>query len=469
MNAKYEIVIGLEVHAELATRSKLFCRCKNVSDDLLAPPNSAICPVCTGLPGALPVINEAAVISTIKVGHSLGATIPAVTKWDRKNYFYPDLPKGYQISQYDVPLVSGGTLEWFGRDGKTQSVAITRVHLEEDTGKLTHPAGADYSLIDYNRSSIPLLELVTEPVITSATEAREFCEAYQRLLRMVGVASADMEKGQMRCEANISLIPVGTPIENRLSGTKVEVKNLNSFRSLERAILYEAERQSEALDSGEKLTQETRGWDENKGQTYSMRKKESSDDYRYFPEPDLPPLATQEYNLTGSDEYKEWLAEYQGLLELGLDAGTVFVVMTDAPRAQYLRTVGLENQSPVVAGLLFQWLAQEPKVMNIAAEVFLAAMKDLSEQKISSAVLKQALGSEKPFEEAIVVATADATVDNITEVIAGVLGREVAAVADYKAGNERILGFLVGQVKKATGGKGDPGEINIELKRQLEG
>lgn len=468
MNVKYEIVIGLEVHAELATRSKLFCRCKNVSDDLLAPPNSAICPVCIGLPGALPVINEAAVISTIKVGHSLGATIPAVTKWDRKNYFYPDLPKGYQISQYDVPLVSGGTLEWFGRDGKTQSVAITRVHLEEDTGKLTHPAGADYSLIDYNRSSIPLLELVTEPVITSATEAREFCEAYQRLLRMVGVASADMEKGQMRCEANISLIPVGTPIENRLTGTKVEVKNLNSFRSLERAILYEAERQSEALDSGEKLTQETRGWDENKGQTYSMRKKETSDDYRYFPEPDLPPLATQEFNKPDS-LYRVWLSDYAHLLSQGVDPGSVFVAMTDERRLQYMNQVKRRELRPAVLSALIGWLVQEPKVLEIPIEVFISVMTDLVDRTITPAIIKQALASDKPFGEAIVTATADATVDNLTEVIVGVLGREVAAVADFKAGNERIIGFLVGQVKKATGGKGDPGEINVELKRQLEG
>ena len=309
---KYEAVIGLEIHAELKTKRKMFCGC--VNDPFHAKPNENVCPVCLGMPGALPVLNKQAIQWTILTGLALNCKVNKFTKWDRKNYFYPDLPKGYQISQYDLPLVYEGWLEIQNANIKDQNdklknknrkIGITRIHLEEDTGTSKHPEGrveVDYSLLDYNRSGVPLMELVTEPDITSGEEAKEFCKTYQQILRTLGIADADMEKGQMRCEANISVRLKG----DKKLGTKVEIKNLNSFKSVQRASEYEIERQIEALESGEKIVQETRGWDEQKSKTYVMRVKETSADYRYFPEPDLPPVTITDEEI---DKIKEQLPE----------------------------------------------------------------------------------------------------------------------------------------------------------------
>src|SRR6185369_10210888 len=282
---KYFPVIGMEVHAELKTRSKMFCACKN-GLGLEKSPNVNICPVCTAQPGSLPVPNIRAIESVQRVGLALGCTLRKLSKFDLKNYFYPDIPKGYQISQYDEPFCEKGAMEI---NGKT--FRITRIHLEEDTGKSMHPAGADYTLVDFNRAGVPLMELVTEPDFSEGKDASAFCQKLRQTLRYLKVSDADMEKGQMRCEVNISLYKEG---EERLSGTKVEVKNINSFRSVERAIEYEIKRQTEMLEKGEKIIQETRGWDEVKNVTVSQRKKESAHDYRYFPEPDIPPFEFNE-------------------------------------------------------------------------------------------------------------------------------------------------------------------------------
>jgi len=275
---KDKVVIGLEIHSELKTQSKMFCDCLNNPE--AEEPNINICPICMGHPGTLPVINQKAVELVIKTGLALNCQIPDFAKFDRKNYFYPDLPKGYQISQYDLPLVNKGHLEINGK-----KIGITRIHLEEDAGKLIHIQGAKYSLVDFNRAGLPLMELVTEPDITSGQEARKFCEELQLIIRYLDVSEANMERGQMRCEVNVSLRSAKGKM-----GTKVEIKNLNSFRVVEKSIDYEIERQSKVLDSGEKVIQETRGWDEKKQKTFSQRIKEESKDYRYFPEPDLPPL-----------------------------------------------------------------------------------------------------------------------------------------------------------------------------------
>ena len=291
MQNKYIITIGMEVHAELKTNSKMFCNSKNDPDE--KHPNVNICPVCVGHPGTLPVINAEAVRLVHRVGVALGGEIQKWSRFDRKNYFYPDLPKGYQISQYQYPLVVNGILN---------DIHITRVHLEEDTARSIHEQYArnihkgDSTLVDFNRSGVPLMELVTEPDITSAKQAREFCEELQLLLQYIGASDANMEKGQMRCEANISI----RPEEQKEYGTKVEVKNINSFKAVEQAIEFELARQEKILEKGEQIKQETRGWDENKGITFSQRSKESAHDYRYFPEPDLPPL-------TFTDEYIEEL------------------------------------------------------------------------------------------------------------------------------------------------------------------
>jgi aspartyl-tRNA(Asn)/glutamyl-tRNA(Gln) amidotransferase subunit B len=292
----YDIIIGLEIHTELKTNSKMFCSCRNES--FLSPPNTNVCPICLGHPGTLPVPNREALNFALFTSLALQAKINRQTKFDRKNYFYPDLPKGYQISQYDEPISTGGFLLVNNR-----AIPITRLHLEEDTGKSSHLADSEETLIDFNRAGAPLIELVTEPLITSAAEAKEFCLAFQRLLRYLKVSDANMEKGEMRCEANISLqIPktweyregkIASLTKEPLNN-KVELKNINSFRSLERAINYEIQRQTEALNHGEKILAETRGWNEEQNITISQRLKESAADYRYFPEPDIPPLNIQE-------------------------------------------------------------------------------------------------------------------------------------------------------------------------------
>ena len=274
----YQPTIGLEIHIELNTKSKMFCSCKNNPDEKNA--NVNICPVCTAQPGSLPVINEEAVRKTIKAGLALNCKIAEESKFDRKNYFYPDLPKGYQISQYDKPFCEKGFLNIQGK-----KIKITRIHLEEDTGKLIHPKEKDYSLVDFNRAGVALMELVTEPDLKSAKETRKFAEELQLIARYLEISNADMEKGQMRVEANISLS------KDKKLGTKVEVKNLNSFRSMEKAIDYEIKRQTQVLDNKEKVIQETMGWDEKNQKTVSQRKKEQAHDYRYFPEPDLPALS----------------------------------------------------------------------------------------------------------------------------------------------------------------------------------
>src|SRR5258707_13410237 len=300
---RYEPVIGIEVHCQLKTASKMFCGCSTAYD---GPSRTGhVGPVCLGLPGALPVINRRAVELVLATGAALGATPPDATRWDRKNYFYPDLPKGYQISQYDLPLAAAGTLAFDTSTGRF-TVQITRAHLEEDTAKLVHAPGPDgkpLSLVDYNRSGAPLMEIVTEPDIRTAEQARRYAEELQLLLRTIGASDADMERGQMRVEANVSLRRVGT----EAFGTRVEVKNMNSFRSVEHAIAYEIERQAVELDAGRPLSMETRGWADDRSETYRMRAKETSDDYRYFPEPDLPPLRVD----------PAWLASIRaGLAEL---------------------------------------------------------------------------------------------------------------------------------------------------------
>ncbi|MDH4141745.1 MAG: Asp-tRNA(Asn)/Glu-tRNA(Gln) amidotransferase subunit GatB, partial [Chloroflexota bacterium] len=342
---RYEAVIGIEIHCQLRTTSKMFCACSTAYDG--AAPNTHVCPVCLGLPGALPVINRRAVELVLATGLAIEATTPAATRWDRKNYFYPDLPKGYQISQYDLPLASAGRLTVDTSDGPF-TVGITRAHLEEDTAKLVHavtPEGRRVSLVDFNRSGAPLMEIVTDPVIRTAEQARRYAEELQMLLRSIGASDADMERGQMRVEANVSLRPVGT----EAFGTRVEVKNMNSFRSMERAIGHEIARLAAMLDAGEPLRQETRGWSDDRSETYHMRSKETSDDYRYFPEPDLPPLHVD----------PAWLAALRATMP----------ELPAARRARYREAMGLSAYDaavlvadPDATGLFEATLAVDPAI-----------------------------------------------------------------------------------------------------------
>ena len=478
---RYEAVIGIEVHCQLRTESKMFCSCPTAYDG--APPNTHVCPVCLGLPGALPTINKRAVEHVLATGAAIEATTPDATRWDRKNYFYPDLPKGYQISQYDLPLASAGRLAIETSDGPF-TVGITRAHLEEDTAKLVHATdvgGRRVSLVDFNRSGAPLMEIVTDPDIRSAEQARRYAEELQMLLRSIGASDADMERGQLRVEANVSLRPRGT----EPFGTRVEVKNMNSFRSVERAIAFEIDRQAAALDAGETLTQDTRGWDEVSGTTYVMRSKEDSHDYRYFPEPDLPPLRVDAAWLAG---IRAGLPELPAARRvryrdvLGLSAYDAAVLVAD-PDAGALLEATVAADPSLDAKQVANWVTGDYlRLRNAAGEdgvrmdpAGLAALvRVVADGSISRANAREVLEAH--------VATGDdpaaiieqrgfrriSDVEALGTVVDEVLASNSAAVADYRAGKAQAIGFLVGQVMKATRGQADAAGAGAALRDRLE-
>ncbi len=481
---RYEAVIGIEVHCQLRTESKMFCGCSTAYDG--ARPNTHVCPVCLGLPGALPVINRRAVEHVLTTGLAIEGTIPEATRWDRKNYFYPDLPKGYQISQYDLPLASNGRLT-FGTSDGSFTVRIRRAHLEEDTAKLVHATdagGAKVSLVDFNRSGAPLMEIVTEPDVRTAEQARRYAEELQLLLRSVGASDADMERGQMRVEANVSLRPRGA----EAFGTRIEVKNMNSFRSVERAIAYEIERQAAALDAGEPLVQETRGWHEDRGETYRMRVKETSDDYRYFPEPDLPPLHVDPAWLSELRErlpelpaarrtrYQETLglSEYDAsvivgnpnaliVFETAIGAGAPAKEAANWVSGEYLRLLrkygegDVAHRTPESVGIELATLI----ALVLDGQVTRTNAKEVLEIHVTSGEsvgdIVEARGFRQISDEGAVAAAVD-------EVIAA----NPAAVGDYRAGKGQAIGFLVGQVMKATRGQANAGLVQAALRERLD-
>ena len=507
----YTPVIGMEVHCELRTQSKMFCACLN-GYGLEAEPNIHVCPVCLAHPGALPTANVEAIKMVVKVGLALEAEIPRLSKFDRKNYFYPDLPKGYQISQYDQPLTKNGWLHIGERD-----IRITRVHLEEDTGKLQHPAGAAYSLVDFNRAGVPLMELVTEPDITSAAEAKRFCQELQRLLRAIGVSEADMEKGQMRCEANISLMPEDRERIPENFGTKVEVKNLNSFKSVERAIEYEIKRQAKLLEAGEKVSQETRVWDENKGETFAQRSKESAHDYRYFPEPDLPPIVLGAIENPSPDsltidveEIRRSLPELPQAMqrrfraEYGLTQESAFLLTGDRRLASYTEQVfaelwswletieGLEGTAEEVwekekkklSKLVSGWLTTELfKLMNesgqviqdvpITAENFAEFITIVYQNKVNSSaaqvLLREMFTTGK--DPSVIIEENDLRqVDDtpaLETVVAGIIEANPEVIKDFMGGKDNALQYLVGQAMKATKGKANPEKLQELFRAKL--
>jgi len=516
---KFTPTIGLEIHSELRTNSKMFCSSPNDPDE--TRPNFNVCPVCMGHPGTLPVINKEAVRKVIKTGLALNCSIPAKSKFDRKNYFYPDLPKGYQISQYDMPLCQKGYLEVSGR-----RIGITRVHLEEDTGRLIHEEVAGgkitpeveekfkkgdieeiyrqnikeaYTLVDFNRAGIPLMELVTEPDITSGKEARQFAEELQLILRYLDVSSADMEKGQMRVEVNISL----KPEKSDKLGTKVEIKNLNSFRSVERAIDYEMKRQEELLNQKKKIIQETRGWNDQKGETFSQREKEEAHDYRYFPEPDLPTLTF------GKDFIEEIRAEVPELpkqkkerfgKEYGLDEKTAETFVSNKDLSEYFEKVVSEFENWIkeeevkekisagerkkinklasnyiisdIKGLLGDRLFVE-KDFKITPENFAEFIKMIYKNEISSRIAKQVLKImfETGADPSHVIGEHGlAQVSDESEievVIKQVLSENPKAVEDYKKGKLTSFQFLIGKAMAATRGKANPQTLQKVLKDAL--
>ena len=482
---RYEAVIGIEVHCQLRTASKMFCGCSTDYDG--APPNTHTCPVCLGLPGALPTINRMAVEHVLTTGIAIGATTPAATRWDRKNYFYPDLPKGYQISQYDLPLAAAGSLTFDTSEGPV-TIRITRAHLEEDTAKLIHATGPDgtrVSLVDFNRSGAPLMEVVTEPDVRGAEQARRYAEELQMLLRAIGVADADMERGQMRVEANVSLRPRGT----EPFGTRVEVKNMNSFRAVERAIEYEIERQAAALDAGETLTQDTRGWDESRQATYVMRSKEDSHDYRYFPEPDLPPLRVEAAWLARlRDRLPEVpaarRARYTG--ELGLSPYDAAVIVADPVMAvafEAIRSAGPDVPAKEIANLVtgdYGRAAKDDAGRSAAGLVGRGEARELADllRRVGTGELSRGNAKEVMAEHLASGTTVASIVETrgfrqisdsgaLGAVIDEVLAANPVAVADHRAGKP-ALGFLVGQVMKATRGQANAALVQVALRERLE-
>ncbi len=495
---RYIPVIGMEIHVELKTHSKMFCNSKN-GLGLEKKPNIHICPVCTAQPGTLPVPNEQAIEFVQMAGLALNCELNLKSKFDRKNYFYPDLPKGYQISQFDQPLCGLGHLDIQVTNGKDKEenklIGITRIHLEEDTGKLIHPDGADYTLVDYNRAGVPLMELVTEPDIENGEQARIFCTRFQQICRYLGISDANMEKGNMRCEVNLSLHKEG---EAKLSGTKVEVKNINSFRFVEKAINYEIERQTEALENGEEIIQETRGWDSVKNVTVSQRKKESAHDYRYFPEPDIPPMefsAKYVENLRAKLPELPAAKEKRFAAEYGLNQADILILTAEKDLAEYFENVISELKEKIVSKeisvaeekaikLAVNYIISEVRKhlaennhdirdLKISAENYAEFIGIVADGKINSSaaqiVLKEMyhtggdpsqIISEKNLGQVNDSSALEGAVDKI-------LSANQKSIDDYKAGKENAIKFLMGQVMKETGGKANPGMIMEILKEKL--
>ena len=478
---RYEAVIGLEVHAQLLTQSKMFCRCSAAYTD--AAPNDNTCPVCLGLPGVLPVINRQAIEYTVRTALALNCDIPDFTKFDRKNYFYPDLPKGYQISQYDMPLSRFGLLE-FQLDGETVRCGITRVHLEEDTGTMHHAGdvlqSATRSLIDFNRSGVPLMEIVGEPDLRSPEQAREYLVRLRQILMYIGVNDGNLEKGSFRCDANISLREIGAPD----FGTKVEVKNMNSFRAVHRALEYEIERQARELDSGRPIPQETRGWVETRGQTVSQRSKEYAHDYRYFPEPDLPPLRLDagfvERIRAGLPELPAARA-HRFSTEHGLsayDAAVVTASREDADAFEAL--VGAGVPAKIAANWMTQdvaALANEHRLPLSASGLGIAGLSSLL-RLVVGGVINGPTAKELLAElyvsggdpDALVHERGLAQVSDEAE-LAALVEEAVAAnpkaVEDFRNGKEAALRALMGAVMKATRGKAKPDAVDRLLRERL--
>lgn len=459
---KYFPTIGLEIHAELKTKTKMFCRCANDPDE--KRPNVNICPVCTAQPGSLPVINLEAVRNVLRVGLALGAKLADFTEWDRKNYFYPDIPKGYQISQYKYPLVSGGSLK---------GVDITRVHLEEDTAKSLHTNHNDGSLIDFNRAGVPLMELVTEPVITSAKQAGDFARELQLILRYLGVSEANMEKGQMRVEANISIRPEG----QKEFGTKVEVKNLNSFKSVEKAIDYELKRQTEALEKGEPIVQSTRGWDEVKLETFLQRVKESSHDYRYFPDPDLPKLYVsqipefQDLAVTLPELPEAKRARYRADYEIKEEDIESFItdeklghffdeLVKDFSGDKTLVKLASNYITSDLIGLLTNLGVGLPSEKNFAELIKMTAGGEISSRgakDILAIMIREDVSPKKIAEAKGLLQQSDEGA--IGAIVDKVIADNQTVFAEYKAGNDKLRQFLIGQAMKESKGSANPGVL----------
>jgi len=475
---EYEVVIGLEVHSELATKSKIYCTCTTAFG---GEPNTHCCPICIGMPGVLPVLNKQVVEFAAKAGIATNCTISRFSKQDRKNYFYPDLPKAYQTSQFDLPLCIGGHLDIQFEDGTTKRIGITRIHIEEDAGKLMHDKWGTGSLVDYNRCGVPLIEIVSEPDMRSAEEVKLYLEQLKSILEYTEVSDCRMEEGSLRADVNLSIRPFG---QEKL-GTRTEMKNLNSFKSIMRAIEHETERQIALLAAGDVVVQETRRWDDDKGFSYSMRSKEEAHDYRYFPEPDLAPIEIDE----------EWLARITKSLPelreqrlkryveiLGIPEYDASIITSSKHLADVFEEAVGQNCAPKAAsnwimGEILRYLNDNNIALNdisisgtdLADLIFLVENSKIS-MNIAKRVLKMMFESgESPA--AIVKREGLEIVDNADEILSIVkraIQNNPQSVADYKAGKDKAMGFLVGQVMKESKGKANPAMVNKAVKEELD-
>lgn len=486
---KYEAIIGLETHCQLNTNTKIFCNCSTNFD---SPPNTNVCPVCLGHPGVLPVLNEEVLNSAIKMGLAIEGEIARYSKFDRKQYFYPDLPKNYQISQFDLPIVEHGKLEIELVDPKTKEVSkktigITRLHMEEDAGKLVHAgsdrlAGSTHSLVDFNRTGIPLLEIVSEPDLRSGQEASEYAQELRRVVRYLGIGDGNMQEGSLRCDVNISVRPVG----QKEFGVKVEIKNMNSFSAIQKAIEYEIERQIEAINNGEPIIQETRLWEEGTQRTISMRVKEGSSDYRYFPEPDLPPMEVSDAQLEALQKLLPELpakkrSRYEA--EFGLSPYDARVLADDRDVALYFEAVVAGGASVKSAanwvtqdiaaylnsnvGITIKDIALKPE--NLAELITLIDNGTIS-GKIAKDLLPELLvkgGSPKEIVESKGL-IAISNPDELAEIIDKIIADNPDKLEQFRAGKTKLQGFFVGQIMKETGGKADPKLSNKILNEKLK-
>jgi aspartyl-tRNA(Asn)/glutamyl-tRNA(Gln) amidotransferase subunit B len=479
---QYFTDIGLEVHVELSTRTKMFCGCL-VVDPTVAQPNTAVCPVCLGMPGTLPVVNKQAVAFAIKAGLALHCQIAERSIFARKNYFYPDLPKGFQISQYELPVAFEGSIGITTSQGK-KNIRIRRAHLEEDTGKLEHcnQQGETYSLVDLNRAGIPLLEIVTEPDMHTIEEVRAYSQELRLLLRYLEVTSGDMEKGAMRFEANVSM----RPNDNEALGTRVEIKNLNSIHSMEKAIAYELERQQKILEEGGAILQETLGWSETRSETFSQRSKEEAHDYRYFPEPDLPPLIVEKTWIeTIASEIPE-LPEQKRVrykAEMSLPAEKIESLIQDKSVSSYFEeTVKRSGEITAntvanwIVGDLFGWMNESGcSIQDIkVSPAELVSLIQFHEQRVinknsAKEVLHEMLQTGKPARQIIQDKGLKqvSSTDELEKTITQILQKFPEEVSSYHAGKETIFNWLFGQVMQATRGKGDPQIVKVILKKML--
>jgi aspartyl-tRNA(Asn)/glutamyl-tRNA(Gln) amidotransferase subunit B len=473
---QFEPVIGLEVHAQLKTATKIFCGC---STEFGAPPNTHTCPICLGMPGVLPVLNKKVVEYTLRMAMATDCTIPGQSRFARKNYFYPDLPKGYQISQYELPIAIDGHVD-IDVDGKTRRIGLTRIHMEEDAGKLVHADSQPVSFVDLNRTGTPLMEIVSEPDMRSAEEAGAYLRSLRSIIRWIDVGDGNMEEGSFRCDANVSIRPVGSPT----FGTRTELKNLNSFKHVEKAIAYEIARQTEILLEGGEVVQETRLWDPVKGVTHSMRSKEEAHDYRYFPDPDLLPLViAPQWVERVRMELPELPAQrrhrFQSAFDLpGYDAG---VLTTSRELADFFEACVKEFDQPKtvsnwIMGPLLGLLNSENKTVEqspISAAALAQLLKLIDDGvisgKIAKTVFDEMAATGQPADR--IVAQKGLAQVSDTGALEAEIEKIVAAspdeVARFKAGNKKLMGFFVGQVMKATQGKANPKLVNEILTKKL--